>query len=117
MANEAMQQAWDGDEGDHWAEYADLYDASSVRVKAKYLPAIAAGSADRVLDVGCGAGGLTLDLAKQVASIMGVDLSSRMLEVARTRAANRGIANAEFAQADAQTDDLGSGYDVAVSSF
>ncbi len=117
MANEAMQQAWDGEEGEHWVEYADQYDASSVRVKAQYLAALDVRPDDRVLDVGCGAGDLTLDVAARVASIHGVDLSSGMLELARKRAADRGIANATFARADAQTDALGDDYDVAVSSF
>ncbi|MEY2474471.1 MAG: hypothetical protein QOK28_3800 [Actinomycetota bacterium] len=117
MANEGMRSAWDGEEGEHWAEYADRYDASSERVKAAYIPAIGAGADDRVLDIGCGAGVLALELAGRVASITGVDLSSRMLDVARRRAAERGIANATFEHADAQTDPLGAGYDVAVSSF
>ena len=34
MANEAMQAAWDGEEGDHWAEFADRYDSASVRISA-----------------------------------------------------------------------------------
>src|SRR5256885_2152662 len=117
MANEGMRAAWDGDEGSHWADFADRYDASSERVKAVYIPAIGAGPDDRVLDVGCGAGVLALELAGRVGSIKGVDLSSRMLDVARARAAERGIANATFEQADAQTDPLGADYDVAVSSF
>ena len=117
MANEQMKSAWDGDEGDHWAEYADRYDASSARLKAAYIPAIGAGPEDRVLDVGCGAGVLALELAGRVASVKGVDLSSRMIDVARTRAAERGITNSTFERADAQTDPLGADYDVAVSSF
>ena len=90
---------------------------SSVRVKARYVAAIGVHAEDRVLDIGCGAGGLTLDLASRVASIHGVDLSSGMLESACTWAAARGITNATFTRADAQVDDLGGDYDVAVSSF
>lgn len=120
MANEAMQEAWDGDEGDHWADHADHYDAASVRVMSAYVPAIGVGPAERVLDVGCGAGGLALDLAAQCpeGGVVGVDLSSRMLEVAAKRAAARGLSNTEFVQADAQVHAFSpESFDVAVSAF
>ncbi|MDP1795111.1 MAG: methyltransferase domain-containing protein [Acidimicrobiales bacterium] len=117
MANEAMKEAWDGSEGDHWAEHADWYDNASAQMIAAYVAAIGAAPSDNVLDIGCGAGGLSLDLAPQCAAVHGVDLSSKMLDVARKRAADGGITNATFEQLDAQTDALGSGYDLVVSSF
>lgn len=117
MANEDMKAAWDGDEGDHWAEHADWYDRAAGRVTDRYLEAIAPKSTESILDIGCGAGGLALALAPRAGRVHGVDLSSRMLEVAAKRAAERGVTNVTFSQADAQTDDLGSGYDVVVSSF
>jgi SAM-dependent methyltransferase len=120
MANEAMESAWDGEEGEHWSEYADRYDAASVRVMGAYLPTIGVKRDDRVLDVGCGAGGLSLELAAlcQNGSVFGVDLSSKMLEVAAKRAATRGLTNTEFIRADAQTHAFPDAtFDVAVSSF
>ena len=120
MANEAMEAAWDGDEGDHWSEHADHYDAASVRVMAAYLPTIGVKHDDRVLDVGCGAGGLALDVAALCpnGSVLGVDLSSKMLEVAAKRAAARGLSNTEFIRADAQTHAFpDEAFDLAVSSF
>jgi ubiquinone/menaquinone biosynthesis C-methylase UbiE len=120
MANEAMEAAWDGEEGDHWAEHADHYDLASTRVMAAYVPAIGVRPDDRVLDVGCGAGGLALDLAALCpnGSVLGVDLSSQMLDVAAKRAAARGITNVAFEQADAQTHAfVPASFDLAVSSF
>ena len=119
MANEAMKQAWDGDEGDHWAAEADHYDAASARVVAHYLPAIGVQPGDRVLDIGSGAGGLALALAASATGgvVVGIDLSSKMVDVAAKRAAERGITNADFIEADAQTTPLGEGFDLAVSSF
>jgi len=55
--------------------------------------------ADRaVLDVGCGTGRLSAALSPEVAGIVGVDVSSRMIDVARRRAAN--LANAQFTVVD-----------------
>jgi SAM-dependent methyltransferase len=118
MANEAMVQAWDGEEGDHWAEHADEYDAASTRVMAAYVPTLRVQASDAVLDVGCGAGGLALQLAASAGSVLGVDLSSQMLDVAAKRAAARGLTNVSFEQADAQTHAFESeSFDLAVSSF
>jgi SAM-dependent methyltransferase len=54
-----------------------------------------------VLDVGCGNGRTTLDIAHAGGVALGVDLSSRMIELARARAAREGVA-VTFEQADAQ---------------
>lgn len=54
----------------------------------------------RVLDAGCGSGYLTLKLAARNAKAVGVDISPRMIEVARRRAASRG-ARVEYRVDDA----------------
>jgi cyclopropane-fatty-acyl-phospholipid synthase len=54
---------------------------------------------ERVLDVGCGAGRTSLDAARAGGHVLGVDVSERMLERARQRAAG----SAEFVLGDAQT--------------
>ncbi|HKF89923.1 MAG TPA: methyltransferase domain-containing protein [Acidimicrobiia bacterium] len=60
----------------------------------------------RVLDVGCGIGDTTLDAARRVGPsglALGVDDSLTMLEQARQRAADAGLAHVGFVHADAQT--------------
>lgn len=54
-----------------------------------------------VLDLGCGIGRLSAALAPEVARVVGVDVSSRMIEVTRRRAA--GLANARFEVVDGVT--------------
>lgn len=53
---------------------------------------------DSVLDVGCGPGSITVDLAARVAHVVGIDLDEGVLDEARTRAAD--IDNVEFRAAD-----------------
>lgn len=45
----------------------------------------------RVLDLGCGTGNLTLPLARQGHQLTGVDISSKMVEVARAKAEAAGL--------------------------
>lgn len=97
-------RAWDGDEGAYWAAHADRFDLAVAGHHDRLMQAAAVGSADRVLDVGCGTGQTTRDAAARAASghALGVDLSSAMLDVARRRATEQGVTNARFEQADAQ---------------
>jgi ubiquinone/menaquinone biosynthesis C-methylase UbiE len=60
----------------------------------------------RVLDVGCGRGDTTLDAARRVGPsglALGVDDSLDVLEEARQRAADAGVAHVGFVHAAAQT--------------
>lgn len=51
---------------------------------------------DRAIDAGCGAGTLSFEAAKIVASVEGIDGSPRMIELARETAAARGVTNVSF---------------------
>jgi ubiquinone/menaquinone biosynthesis C-methylase UbiE len=64
------------------------------------------GAGDRVLDVACGDGDTTLHAARRVGPrglALGVDVSAPMVERARRRAGEAGLANVGFLQADART--------------
>jgi len=56
----------------------------------------------RILDIGCGPGTITADLAELVpdGQVTGIDRAPGILEQARATAAGRGLGNAEFAVAD-----------------
>ena len=91
-ANAEMAAAWDGPEGDHWADHSDHYEASSVRYRRALLDALDLGERSAVLDVGCGTGRATIE-AGRVASagaVLGVDLSSTDARAGRAAAACRG---------------------------
>jgi ubiquinone/menaquinone biosynthesis C-methylase UbiE len=70
------------------------------------LDAAALQPGGRVLDVGCGVGDTTLDAARRVGPsglALGVDDSLTMLQKARRRAADAGLAHVGFVHANAQT--------------
>ena len=102
--NAAQLEAWDGDEGTYWAKHADRFDHALAPHHREFMAASAITSGQRVLDIGCGTGQTTIDAAREAAPgiALGVDLSTAMLEVARRRAADEGVTNATFLQADAQ---------------
>jgi SAM-dependent methyltransferase len=69
---------------------------------------------DRVVDLGCGAGSITIFLEEQGAQITGIDLAPGLIALAREEAIRRG-AKADFIQANVLNYPLGEGiYDLAV---
>ena len=120
VVNIDQAAAWDGHEGDLWTQQADRYDRASRRIWRRFVEAELIGSADRVLDVGCGTGGPTRDVARLATDgqVTGVDLSTRMLALARERSADEGLDNVTFVRGDAQVFGFESeAFDVAMSSF
>ena len=83
---------------------ADFYDAELRQHNEHFRVAVNVGSRDRVLDVGCGAGQSTREAAHIAVegSVVGLDVSAELLEVARRRAAEEGLRNIAFEQGDAQ---------------
>jgi SAM-dependent methyltransferase len=75
---------------------------------------------ERALDVGCGFGDTTKQLAALVApdgAVLGIDISPSFIEAAGREAAEAGIPNATFEVRDAGSDDLGGPFDLAFSRF
>jgi SAM-dependent methyltransferase len=103
--NAGLLRDWDGEHGAYWAEHAATYNASVARYQPALLSAIGAVAGERILDVGCGSGELAIDVVRGTpgARVLGVDLSSAQLEVARRHAGGLPV---EFEQADAQAHDF-----------
>ncbi|HNH95799.1 MAG TPA: methyltransferase domain-containing protein, partial [Microthrixaceae bacterium] len=111
---------WETVEGEHWAEYAEHY----TRMLAPYGEAVLAAAApqpgERVIDVGCGNGDLSLLAAVAVGPdgvVQGVDLSPAEVAVASRRSTEAGLSAARFAVADAARIEVDAPYDVLVSRF
>jgi SAM-dependent methyltransferase len=58
------------------------------------------GRDDRVLDVACGNGAMTLAFAERCGQAVGLDVMAPALAQGRTEAASRGLANAQFTLAE-----------------
>lgn len=103
-SNVEQHQSWDGETGAYWTAHAERFDRSVARYHERFLTAAAIAGRDRVLDIGCGTGRTTRDAARAAApgSALGIDLSAAMLAYARQRAADEGVGNVTFEQADAQ---------------
>jgi SAM-dependent methyltransferase len=75
---------------------------------------------ERVLDVGCGFGDTTLELAERAGpegSALGIDCCEAFLEYGRSDARTRGVENVRFAVADAQTERFESEFQLCFARF
>ena len=101
---------WNEQAGPKWVAYADRLDARIGPLGRLAMERADLGAGQRVLDVGCGCGQTSLELARRVGPsgrVSGVDLSAQMLDKAAARAREAGLANLAFEVADAQTAELG----------
>lgn len=110
---------WNEQGGPKWVQLQEELDRNLATFGHVVMDRLAIAAGERVLDVGCGCGETSLDLARRVGpsgSVVGVDISNVMLARARERA--RGVANVEFLAADAQTQPFAAGsFDVVFSRF
>jgi SAM-dependent methyltransferase len=77
------------------------YDRMMCEVGHALLDRAAIGEHDHVLDVGCGAGTLSLAAAAMANRVVGLDTDADCVAVARGRAARRGLTRTRFVVADA----------------
>jgi SAM-dependent methyltransferase len=114
-----MVDYWNGRSADAWVTGADRFDAMLAPFGDRILAAAALHEGERVLDVGCGNGAISLGAATAVGPsgrVTGLDVSAPMLALARKRAEEQGI-HVDFVQDDAQTASFDRSFDVVVSRF
>jgi SAM-dependent methyltransferase len=105
---------------EHRARYADLFDAEVRPHNERLRAAAAVRPGEHVLDVGCGTGETTRQAARAAGagSVLGVDVSAALLEVARRRTEAEGLRNVRYEHADAQVHPFApASFDVCVSRF
>jgi SAM-dependent methyltransferase len=120
MANEAQIEHWNSEEASHWVVYQDRYDRMLAPFARRILAAAPIHAGSRVLDVGCGCGGTTIEAARRATTgtATGIDISEPMIETARLRAAEENVTNAAWLLGDAQTTSLPvAAFDVVISRF
>jgi len=120
VPNAGQLEQW-AREGEQWVAEADRYDAMLESFGAAVLASASLSPGERVADVGCGNGAVTIDAARRVGPngrALGIDISTPMLDLARRRAMEAGVGNVEFIEADAQVHPFGGGsLDAIVSRF
>jgi SAM-dependent methyltransferase len=117
-ANAEAIEAWDGPLFDRFVRFRHIVVAGLKNHGDEALRLFPPQAGWRVLDLGCGFGDTTQDIARMVGEdgeAVGVDASERFIAAAREEAAEAGVGNAGFAVADVQADDLSGPYDMAFS--
>jgi ubiquinone/menaquinone biosynthesis C-methylase UbiE len=115
----AAEQAtyWKGAGGTMWLGAYDRIQRGIQGFGAVALAAADARAGERALDIGCGTGGTTAELARAVGAeghVLGVDISEPLVGAARAQ----GLANASFEVGDATIHPFESGsFDLVFSRF
>ncbi len=97
---------WNEAAGPTWAALHDRMDDQLRELGLAAMAALAPQAGERLIDIGCGCGDTTIELARRVGpsgAVLGADISIPMLEVASARGRSLGLSQAAFVVADAQT--------------
>lgn len=101
LQRRVQRYGWDLAAGD----YETLWHAQLAGAQAGLLASASLALGERVLDVACGSGLVSLQAARAVGPwgrVLGIDLSGQMVDVAVRRAADGGLPNVDFARMDGE---------------
>ncbi|HLX32656.1 MAG TPA: class I SAM-dependent methyltransferase [Gaiellaceae bacterium] len=118
--NLEAQEAWNGVLFDRFLAYRDVVLPGLTVFGDEALRVEPPRTGDRVLDVGCGFGDTTQQLARLVGpdgSALGVDIAPRFVEQARLEAEEAGVANVRFEVRDVQLTTFEESFDYVFSRF
>lgn len=96
---------WNGRSGERWVRCQEIQDRMLRPHGERAIQAAELGAGDRVIDVGCGCGDSTLEIARIVGpagEVLGIDVSETMVTRAREQAASWPDLRVRFVLADAQ---------------
>ena len=119
-SNTVTIEAWNGVLFDRFVRFRDIVTTGLSAHGERGLRLHPPEPGDRTLDVGCGFGDTTRQLAELVGpqgEAVGVDAAPRFIDTARREATQAGVANARFLVADIQACELGGGFDYVFSRF
>ena len=119
--NKNQKDFWSGKGGDIWVERQNAMDTMLSPLGEAALNKLNFNEKENVLDIGCGCGHTTLNIAKRIGpsgKVTGLDISEPMLKRAKESAVEMSITNTSFKCVDVQTEDLGDQvYSAAFSRF
>lgn len=117
--NQGQADFWSS-AGTMWTALRERFDDQAGDHGVAAIDALAPAPGERILDIGCGAGSSTIDIAARVGpegSVRGLDISPTMIHGARDLAAASGVTNASFEVADAMVAPFDPEYDGLYSRF
>ena len=97
---------WNSRAGETWVAMQRRIDAQIDPLGLTAIERLAPAHGEKILDIGCGCGTTSLELARRAGAsghVTAVDISQLMLEVARRAAKEAQLTNITFLEADAQT--------------
>ncbi len=119
--NRAQREYWNTAAGLTWAKWQRALDRQIDPLGREAMRLLDPRPGERILDIGCGCGQSSLELAQCVTpdgAVVAADLSQPMLAVARERLADMPGLPLEFRELDAQVDSFGPvAFDAAFSRF
>jgi ubiquinone/menaquinone biosynthesis C-methylase UbiE len=118
LGNEEAVRAWDTVLYERWKQNREVFVAALDEVTEDLFERFPPPEGGRCIDVGCGFGETTQQMAGLVGAegfVLGTDSSPRFVEDARREAAEAGVENVEFELADAQTAEWAPEHDYAFS--
>jgi SAM-dependent methyltransferase len=116
--NEEATEAWSGVLFDRFLEYRELVVVGLAQHGEAAMQTHPPEPGDRVLDIGCGFGDTTRDLAAIVGpqgEAVGVDVAEPFIRASIEETAQAGVKNVDFFVTDVQVGDLKGPYDYAFS--
>lgn len=117
-ANAEAIEAWDGPLFERFVKYRHIVVAGLKQFGDEAIRIYPPGMGSRVLDIGCGFGDTTQQLASLVGPAglaVGVDAAPRFIDAARTEAAEAGVANVRFEVMDVELASFEERFDYAFS--
>ncbi len=118
--NEEAIEAWNGVLFDRFVQFRDIVTKGLGAHGEAALTAHPPRPGDRALDIGCGFGDTTQQIAGLVGgtgSALGVDVARRFIEAACLETEQAGVANAQFMVADVEVTEFEDQFDYAFSRF
>ncbi|HJQ16103.1 MAG TPA: class I SAM-dependent methyltransferase [Allosphingosinicella sp.] len=95
---------WEGAKGENWLVHLDRFEAMIAPIGAALMAHAGFRAGERVVDIGCGGGATTIEIARTVGptgEVWGIDVSPALADASRRRAEAAGLSNAFFLAADA----------------
>ena len=121
LPNETQRERWNQETGTRWLERHAMINEQIAPFGHRAMERGGIRPGERLLDVGCGCGETTAELASRVGptgAVVGIDISAPLIRFARTLVKEAGPSNLRFEQADAQTYRFPAGsFDLVFSRF